>query len=761
MSRTIYRIPCGASHRIEADRRTKEDGLCSAAPILAASSRSPVSELRTHSGAAKAAIRSALGICAALFPPWVCGAEEPTALASEVTLPAVTVSTPRGDTAPFDVPGSVDRREGTEIREGRLQAQLSEGLAGIPGMQLQNRHNFAQDLQLSIRGFGARSTFGVRGVRLYVDGIPATLPDGQGQTSNIDIASMDRIEVMRGPFSALHGNSSGGVLQAYTADGEGPLRLSYSAAGASYGTWRQGFETSGSQGRMDYRFGVNRFDTDGWRDHSSATRDLVNGKFGWALSPASRLTLVLNRVNLNAQDPLGLTARQLAIAPKSAPLAEQYDTRKSVLQSQLGVLFEHRVDARRQVRVMLYGGQRETVQFLSIPAVAQQNPRHAGGVIDLERDYSGLDLRWRSIGESAAGTLAWVVGLSYDGMQEQRRGYENYRGSPTAPELGKRGALRRLEHNEVSSIDPYAQVTWHIGDAWAFEAGVRRSRVRFGSADRYVTPANGDDSGAARYAETLPVASLRWQPTADLAMYLSAGRGFETPTLNELSYRTDGTGGLHFALRPAVNQSMEVGAKFRRAADLLTIAVFETRTRDEIVTASSSGGRATFQNAGRTRRTGLEIGWQRQMNNHWRTQLALTLLNATYRDAFCSSTPCGAGSLVTAANRLPGISRESLYGSIGWLPKEGWRANLEFRALGRVPVDDRNTASAPGYAITSLHAGYVRHWRHWEASGFARIDNVFDRRYVGSVIVNEGNARYFEPAPGRNWVVGINGAFRF
>ncbi len=695
------------------------------------------------------------------MPALVSAAEAATSPASEVHLPAVTVTTPRGVTAPFDVPGSVDRMEGHDIRDGRLQAQLSEGLAGIPGLQLQNRYNFAQDLQLSIRGFGARSTFGVRGVRLYVDGIPATLPDGQGQTSNIDIASLDRIEVLRGPFSALHGNSSGGVLQAFTAEGEGPLRLSYSTAAASFGTWRQGVETSGSQGRMDYRLSANRFDTDGWRDHSAATRDLVNGKFGWAFANDSRLTLVLNRVDVSAQDPLGITARQLAVAPTAAPLAQQYNTQKSVLQSQLGLLMEHRIDARRQLRVMLYGGQRETVQFLSIPPLAQQNPRHAGGVIDLERDYSGVDLRWRSIGEWGAGTLEWVVGLNYDGMQEQRRGYENYQGSPTAPLLGKRGALRRLEHNDVSSFDPYAEVAWNFSDAWALEAGVRRSRVRFSSVDRYVTPENGDDSGVARYAETLPVASLRWQPTAHLAWYLSAGRGFETPTLNELSYRADGMGGLHFALRPAVNTSVEVGAKFRGAADLLTVALFETRTRDEIVTATSSGGRSTFQNAGRTRRTGLEVGWRRQMKNHWRTQVALTLLEPTYLDAFCSPTPCTSGNVVAAGNHVPGISRQSLYASVGWVPDEGWRGSVDLRALGRVPVDDRNSATAPGYAMTSLQAGYVRRWKHWEASGFARIDNVFDRRYVGSVIVNEGNARYFEPAPGRNWVLGINGAFRF
>ncbi|WP_399684151.1 TonB-dependent receptor family protein [Xenophilus sp.] len=676
-------------------------------------------------------------------------------------LPAVTVSTPRGEVVPFDVPGSVERVEGSEIRDGRLQSQLSEGLAGVPGLQLQNRYNYAQDLQLSIRGFGARSTFGVRGVRLYVDGIPATLPDGQGQTSNIDIASLDRIEILRGPFSALYGNSSGGVVQAFTARGEGPPRLAYSAAGGSAGTWRQGVQASGSQGRVDYLLSANRFHTDGWRDHSAATRDLLNGRLGIALDNGDRLTLVFNRVRIDAQDPLGLTAQQFATAPRAAPLATQYDTRKSVLQSQAGLLWEHRLDERQQLRVMLYGGQRDTVQFQSIPPSAQQNPLHAGGVIDLHRNYSGLDLRWLGRFDLAGRPFELVAGLGYDSLSERRSGYENYLGPASAPLLGVRGRLRRLEHNSVASLDPYAQATWRLAEQWTLEAGVRRSRVRFDSRDLYVLGRNGDDSGRARYARTLPVASLRWQPTRDLALYLSAGRGFETPTLNELSYRPDGTGGLNFALRPSVNDSVELGAKARIAGGLLTAALFDTRTRDEIVTATNTGGRSTFQNAGHTRRRGFELGWQHETANHWRTQVALTWLDARYRDAFCSPSPCAGGNLVAAGNRIPGIARQSFYASVGWVPPQGWRAGAELRALGRVQANDRNTASAPGYAVASLYAGYVRQWEKWEFNAFARVDNLAGRRYAGSVFVNEGNARYFEPAPGRTWTVGAGAAYRF
>ncbi len=677
------------------------------------------------------------------------------------TLPAITVTTPRGVGSAFDVAGSVDRVDGAQLRDHKLQVNLSESLGSVPGLQVQNRQNYAQDLQLSVRGFGARSTFGVRGVRIYVDGIPATLPDGQGQTSNIDIGSADRVELLRGPFSALYGNSSGGVMQVFTESGEGAPQLGYSFAAGSNGVLRQSLKLGGASGAVDYLLSGSHFTTDGWRERSAATRDIANGKLGIALDNGDKLTIVVNSVHLKAQDPLGLTADQFALAPRSSPLAVQYDTRKTVDQTQLGMLYERRVDANNDLRVMLYTGERSTTQYQAIPAAAQQNPLQAGGVIDLQRRYGGIDVRWSSRLQVADRPFELVAGLAYDTLREARTGYENYLGRVSAPLLGVQGRLRRDERNTVWNLDPYVQATWRLTDRWTVEAGVRRSSVHFDSQDRYVIGANGNDSGSARYSRTLPVASLRYQATPDLALYTSAGRGFETPTLNELSYRANGQSGLNFALQPSVNDSVEVGAKARVSGGLLTAALFRTGTRDEIVTNTNVGGRATFQNAGRTRRDGFEAAWLHETENHWRTQLAYTWLDARYRDAFCSPSPCGTGNTIAAGNRIPGIAQQSLFAAFGWVPPEGWRAGAELRALGRIQANDVNTARAAGYAVAALHAGYVKRWDRWEFNAFARIDNLFDRRYAGSVIVNEGNARYYEPALGRNWTVGMGGTYRF
>lgn len=366
-------------------------------------------------------------------------------------LEPVRISGTRTGTSVLDTPASVDVVDGHELRARNLQVNLSEGLAGVPGLQLQNRQNYAQDLQLSIRGFGARSTFGVRGVRLYVDGIPATMPDGQGQTSNIDIGSAGRVEVLRGPFSALYGNSSGGVVQVFTEQGSDPPEATGSAAAGSFGTWRYGAKLRGASAAdgLDYVLDFNRFTTEGYRDHSAARKNLGNARLGLRMDDGSRLTLSANHVDLTAQDPLGLTREQFEDDPRSAPVAERFDTRKTVRQTQGGLLYERAFDTRNDLRVMLYYGQRRTTQYQSIPVAVQQSPTQAGGAIDLGRDYGGADLRWTSRQQVAGLPLTLIGGLAYDTMKEQRRGYDNYTGPPAAPTgHGRQGrvAARRDQH---------------------------------------------------------------------------------------------------------------------------------------------------------------------------------------------------------------------------------------------------------------------------------------------------------------------------
>ncbi|HHC3981871.1 TPA: TonB-dependent receptor PqqU [Klebsiella pneumoniae] len=688
----------------------------------------------------------------ALLLPLIAAAQAADEQTMVVTAAPTTVSE-------LDTPAAVSVVNGDEMRQAAPRVNLSESLGAVPGLQVQNRQNYAQDLQLSIRGFGSRSTYGVRGLRIYVDGIPATMPDGQGQTSNIDIGSVDTIEVLRGPFSALYGNSSGGVINVTSQTGTQPPTVEASSYYGSFGTWHYGMKATGAvgdgshAGDVDYTVSTNRFTTHGYRDHSGARKNLANARLGVRINDVSKLTLLLNSVDIKANDAGGLTADEWRDNPRQSPRGDQYNTRKNTRQTQAGLRYERQLSAQDDLSVMMYAGERETTQFQSIPRAPQLKPSHAGGVIDLTRHYQGIDTRLTHRGELLV-PVTLTAGLDYENMSERRKGYENFVMVNGAPQYGEQGALRRNERNLMWNVDPYLQTQWQLTDKLSLDAGVRYSSVWFDSNDYYITPGNGDDSGDASYHKWLPAGSLKYALTDAWNVYLSAGRGFETPTINELSYRSDNQSGLNFGLKPSTNDTVEIGSKTRIGNGLFTAALFQTNTDNEIVFDSSSGGRTSYKNAGKTRRQGMELGLDQQFGESWRLKAAWTWLDATYRTNVCDDASCN-------GNRIPGIARNMGYASFGYQPEQGWYAGSDIRYMSEIMANDENTAKAPSWTVVGLTTGYKWSYGRMDMDLFGRIDNLFDREYVGSVIVNESNGRYYEPAPGRNYGIGLNLAWRF
>lgn len=651
----------------------------------------------------------------------------------------------------FDTPASVTILGLDDARAG-ADGDVSEVLGGIPGLLARDRQNLAQDTQLSIRGFGARASFGVRGLRLYADGIPASMPDGQGQLSHFSLAGAERIEVLRGPFSALHGNSSGGVVAIHSADGQAgdPWRLR--ATVGSDGTWTGAARLLGGSEVVGYNLALSRLDTDGWRDHSEARRDVANLKLDFDLGGRRSLDLVFNHVDIpEARDPLGLTAAQLREDPRQAVAnAHLYDTRKSVRQSQAGAVFEQGFGDAQSLRLSAWGGDREVTQVLPIPPAPQANPLHSGGVIELDNRYAGFDARWSWSGTLAGRPLELAAGASSERQRQHRRGFENFVGDA----LGVRGALRRDERNRVESDDLYAQAWWRFAPRWSLLLGARHSDVDFASRDHYVTAANPDDSGRVRYSETAPVAGISFAPSEHLRLYASAGRGFETPTFNELSYRADGGAGLAFGLRPAVSDNYELGLKWRTpTGGLLEAAAFRADTDDEIAVATNVAGRSSYRNAGGARREGVELSWLQPLGEDWSLQLAATRLDAGFRGD-------GAGTGVIAPGaRIPGVPEQQAFARLAWDGGGRWSAALEAEAMGDVVVNDAGTGSAAGYGLLHVEASHRWATPAGPLRVFARVDNLLDRDHVGSVIVNEGNRRFYEPGSGRTWLLGLEWRF--
>jgi iron complex outermembrane recepter protein len=679
-----------------------------------------------------------------------------------LTLSDVVVTATRVAMPAYDVPASISDVPAAELRDDALGINLSDDIGFVPGLLAFDRHNYAQDQQVSIRGIGANSTFGIRGVRIYQDGIPQTGPDGQGQISQFNLDSAQRVEVLEGPFSALYGNASGGVIQIFTADGTAPGEIRTKLGYGSFGQVRAGVDTSDAVGPLDYNLDFTHFSWVGFRPHQDAHNESFNSKVDYTFGLRNELTFVANIVSRpGADDPLGLTAAQLAANPdQTAPAALQFDTRKGLEQQEGGLIYNLGLADHQSIRLMGYYGHRTVLQYLYIPVAAQKAPTSSGGVISLDRGFGGGDTRWTWQGPLAGRPLSWVAGVSFDTQNELRRGYDNFSGSL----LGVEGTLRRDENDIAKDIDEYTQASWGFAPRWTLTAGVRHSEVRFISVDNYITPTNGNDSGGITYTATSPVAGLLFAAQPWLHLYASYGKGFQTPLDSELAYRPDGTPGLNFALRPARSNNGEIGAKFAAGSQLSAdLAAFDTRTDDEIVVATNSGGRSTYQNAGRTRRSGAQGSVDYRFAGKWRAQVAYTYIAALYIDGYrtCVAAPCSKPTLlISSGNRLPGVPHSDAYARLSWGGELGWNANVSAQYMSDIAANDANTAFAPAYAVFNVAGGYGAELASTRLSAFVRINNLLDRRYAGSVIVDDSNAGYFEPAPGFNVFAGLTATFR-
>ena len=671
---------------------------------------------------------------------------------SQVMAPVIITGS-RVETSAFDVPYSVEGVDVGSVTNESLRVNASEVLSGVPGVVVLNRQNYAQDLQISVRGFGARAAFGVRGVKLIADGIPATNPDGQGQAATFNLDTAERIEVLRGPFATIYGNHAGGVIQLFSRDGKGAPRLRAGLLGGQHGTLKYDLGAEGEVNGIGYVLDASHFETDGERDYSAARRDQAFAKITLAPDEDSKLTLLASGLRQPfTDDPLGIrweTYQRDARAVEQVAL--DYRTRKRIEHIQGGATYERRFGTDR-LQLTAYAGERSVTQYQSILKSLQSSLNHPGGVVDFDRSFYGFGARWIAERALGSGHLTVTTGLDYDRSEDDRQGYQNFIGSL----LGVKGALRRNEIDTVTSTDPYLQAVWRQGD-WDFTAGVRHSEVKFKVDDRYIVGINGDDSGSLTFRKTTPAVGVLWRATPLLNLYASFGTGFETPTLNELSYPAN-RGGFNFDLKPSHSRQAEIGVKaYVGEATRVNAALFQIHTDDEIVVAGSEGGRTYYANAGKTLRQGMEVAVESKLGRTLTARGAVTAMRAIYDEAFTSG-----GTVVPEGRHLPGVPALTAYAELGWKPVDGISTAVEGVHRSRMFVNDLNDEhAAQSYTLMNLRLSAEQRSGPWTITELLRLDNVFDRKYIGSVIVGDRSGRFYEPGPGRNLFGGVRVSYSY
>ncbi len=622
-----------------------------------------------------------------------------------------------------EAPMAVTVVDESALQDGREGVGLDEGLKGVPGVFFQNRYNFAQDLRISIRGFGARAPFGIRGIRLRVDGIPETLPDGQSQIDTIDLETMERVEVLRGPSSALYGNAAGGMLAVTTPDGRDGAPPRVSVTGGSHGLRRTAASGGGMTGAWNGHLSAWHMDYDGYRDQSRTEKMMLNGKAGYQLGPGRRLETVFTAYDQpTGEDPGGLTRAEVREDRRQADTeAESLDAGQSVTQQRLGLIY-------RDVRSL--PGELALTTFYTRRDFEQQLPFAPGpSLIGYERDFYGTSAEYRDQARVADLPLDWTMGVSFREQRDDRERF-NVNGN------GERGTKARDALEQATSTAVYGQVDLAVTDSVRMMLGGRYDHVRFrvdepSSDDRVL-----DDRSYDEFSVSL---GPTWSFHPRHQLYANFGTAFETPTFTELVDATANDNPTTAELQPQEAFNTEVGLKGIVSEWVrYELAAYRVTTEDEIVVNESDGGSTTYRNAGETRRDGIELGAEAFATENLTLTGAYTWSDFRFRDR--------SGGL--RGNRLPGLPEHNLFLEAAW--EEGpWMAALETEAVSDVYANDANTASASGYALVHLRGQYEL------AGGSSRltlgggIQNLFDRDYFSNVRVNASGGAFYEPAPGR------------
>jgi iron complex outermembrane recepter protein len=639
----------------------------------------------------------------------------------QLDIAPVTVNAARFEAKDNRLPYAVSALNQVQIQRGQAQRSLNEALVALPGIFTMNPDNFSQDLRISIRGFGARSAFGIRGIRLFVDGIPESTPDGTADVDNVDPGALQRLELLRGAAAGLYGNASGGVLNLTTEEPSAQAFGEIQMVGGSFGYRRIQAKTGFQTGKLGTFFSGSHNRATGYRAQSTMRQTSLNLKMRYQLGSSAKLSLLLNYGNSPfAQDAGGLTAAQ-AQADRQQARAQslQFDGGEKVEQGRAGLVFEKRFLEKHALKLRAFATGRDFENRLAF---------RNGGWVEFERLFGGGNATYLFEGAKYRAQL----GLESNNQRDKRRRFNNLDGKKGEPTFEQTERYDNLGAFWLNEFSPSSQ--------WIFTAAARFDAIRLRVADRFLN--DGDQSGTRAYERFNPSFGLVFLPAPVLSLYANLATNFETPTLNELSANPGNLGGFNPNLKPQESVNGEIGAKIRATSRLgLDLALFQIDLRNEFVPyqLADAPGRTFFRNAGKSRRRGIETALNLQIAKG----LALTM-NYTFSD-FRYTDYESAGTRFDG-KRLPALPRHLIFGALQWTHRAGFYAVAQVQRQSRIFANDANTAGDPAYALFSLRGGFSKKWKRVQMEPFAGANNLFNARYSNNLLINAAADRYFEPA---------------
>jgi len=669
------------------------------------------------------------------------GAEE-----APEALEEVVVTVTRIEQRLSDVPVGITVIEQRDLQLGRQQLGLDEALARVPGVFFQDRYNFAQDLRIAVRGFGARSNFGIRGIKVFVDDIPSTLPDGQSGVDDIDLGSLARAELIRGPSSSIYGSSAAGVLSLHTEDG--PV-TPFAEAGVTVGEFdhqKYQLKAGGQHGDLNYLVNGSYLNYDGYRDHSEVNHTLFNSKFRYAIDAASDLTLVFNLVDSPvADDPGALTAADVEADPRQAQSRNlSSDAGETLQQQKLGWVYRREFGAAHELRLRNYYTWRE---FGNILPLGTHIPFSAiDGIVEFDRFFYGGGLQYTYSGDLFGRTNRVTAGFDIDVQEDDRQRFVNTSGA--------QGPLTFDQLEEAQAYGLYVRDALALSDSVELTVGGRFDVVDLSVDDRF--PANGDQSSSLDFDEFSPSVGVTWNAWKEIYLFANYGTAFETPTFTELgtpAQELNANLGGFSNVKAQTADGFEMGTRgalWGRAH--FEIAVFRMDVEDEVSNVVSVANRAFFENAD-TERTGVEAALVVEPIEGLRLTGAYTYSDFTF-ESFPSS-PAAVG------RQLPGIPEQQFYAELAWFHASGLYVVWDVLVVDELFTDNLNSQVSPAYEVSNLRFGYEFEAGAWRLSPYLGLNNLFDEKYNGNVRLNAFGGRTFEPAPDFNLYGGVTARFTF